>query len=62
MEQDYNALMFDARIGAPGLHQVRSRVRPVARRPILPPDLFDRHQADAFWETEGGLPPAVRMI
>ena len=62
VEQDYNALMFDARIGAPGLHHVRRRVRQVARRPILPPDLFERHQAEAFWETAGGLPPAVRMI
>jgi sulfotransferase len=62
VEQDYDALMFDARIGAPGLHHVRRRVRQVARRSLLPPDLFERHQAEAFWETAGGLPPAVRMI
>jgi sulfotransferase len=46
---DYEASEFDARIGAPGLHTVKRKVEFVERTTILPPELFARFQADAFW-------------
>jgi sulfotransferase len=61
IEQDYDALAFDMRLGAPGLHTVGSKVRPVTRRTILPPDLFAKHQ-DAFWEKPDELPRGLRVI
>ena len=40
VEQDFDALQFDARLGTVGLHAVGSRVRSNPRRAILPPGLF----------------------
>src|SRR5271169_5754769 len=48
IEPDYEAMEFDARLGAPGLHAVGSAVHATSRRTILPPDLFARFEADAF--------------
>jgi sulfotransferase len=62
VEQDYDALTFDARLGAPGLHSVGSRVRRVARPTILPPDIFHKYDADAFWERPSELPDTVRVV
>ncbi|MBU6165060.1 MAG: sulfotransferase [Alphaproteobacteria bacterium] len=61
VEQDYDALMFDARLGAPGLHSVGSRVGLRPRPTILPPDLFERQAALAFWD-KGELPDGVRIV
>jgi sulfotransferase len=61
IEQDYEALMFDARLGAPGLHSVGSRVEPRTRPTILPPDLFEKYSALAFWD-KGELPDGARII
>ncbi len=49
-------------MGAPGLHQVGSKVRLTERNTILPPDLFAKHASDAFWDRKDLLPPAVRLI
>jgi sulfotransferase len=62
IEPCHEALEFDARLGTPGLHHVGSSVRTVARRTILPPDLFARFERDAFWEDPSNLPQAVRLI
>jgi sulfotransferase len=40
--------IVDQRLGTPGLHDVGSSVRTRQGRPILPPDLFKRNEADAF--------------
>ena len=53
---------FDIRLGTPGLHSVRSAVRPETRNTILPPDLFARFEHDAFWEDLTQIPSAVRVI
>lgn len=45
----YDAREFDARLGLTGLHDVRTSVRAVERKTILPPDLFKRVEADSFW-------------
>ena len=50
------------RLGTPGLHHVRSAVRPEARPSILPPDLFAKYENDAFWEDRAQLPAAVRIV
>ena len=45
----YEADEFDRRLGTPGLHTVRQKVKPVARASVLPPDLFSRYENEAFW-------------
>ncbi len=46
---EYNADEFDATLGSPGLHTVRKKVEFVERRTVLPPELFNRFENDAFW-------------
>ena len=53
---------FDVRLGAPGLHEVGSAVQASSRRTILPPDLFARFDADAFWQDPPKLPTPVRIV
>ena len=62
MEQHFDALEFDARMGAPGLHAVGSRVRAVPRYTLPPPDLFHKYDHDAFWERPKEMPETVRVI
>jgi sulfotransferase len=45
----YSADEFDARVGMPGLHSVRSKVELVERQPILPREIFGRFANEAFW-------------
>ena len=40
---------FDARLGLPGLHSVKSKVSAPKRESVLPPDLFNRFAKDSFW-------------
>lgn len=46
---EYNASEFDARLGLPGLHTVKSKVAAPKRESVLPPDLFNRYVKDSFW-------------
>jgi sulfotransferase len=62
LEQDFTALEFDARLGAPGLHAVASKVRAIPRPTILPPDLFHRYDNEAFWERAKEMPDAVKLV
>lgn len=46
---------FDARLGTPGLHDIRPKVEYASgaqRLPVLPPDLFRKHKEDCFWHTD----------
>jgi sulfotransferase len=45
----YTAEAFDAALGSPGLHEVRSPVEWRPRPSVLPPDLFERFAKDSFW-------------
>lgn len=45
----YDEPEFDARLGTPGLHKVRSKVRNEPRKTILPTDIFERYESWAFW-------------
>lgn len=51
---DYDAPEFDVPLGAPGLHKVRSRVELKERRPIIPPDLFEKYAQLTFWTDPAG--------
>lgn len=51
---EYDAEEFDTRLGAPGLHKVRSRVEYKPRQTIIPPDLFDRFDKMSFWRDTAG--------
>jgi len=62
IEPEYAAMEFDARIGAAGLHEIGSTVQAPSRRTILPPDLFARFEADAFWQDPAKLPTTVRLV
>jgi sulfotransferase len=62
IEQDYDALTFDARLGVPGLHRVASRVHRNVRPTILPPDLFQKYDKECFWERPAELPEGVQVI
>lgn len=45
----YEAVEFDARLGMPGLHRVRSTVKADKRATVLPPDVFAEYDSK-FWE------------
>ena len=45
----FEAREFDARLGTPGLHEVRRQVRAVERKTILPPDLWERYERSSIW-------------
>lgn len=46
---EYQAKEFDRRLGMDGLHDVKKKVEYAPRKTILPPDLFERFQNQAFW-------------
>jgi sulfotransferase len=46
---EYDADEFDLPLGSPGLHTVRRRVEYIERQTILPVELFQRFENDAFW-------------
>ena len=50
----YDAPEFDEALGLRGLHKVRSKVEPLARRTVLPPDLFEQYAALSFWINGAG--------
>jgi sulfotransferase len=62
IEPCYDMIEFDARLGTPGLHDVRGAVQARVRNTVLPPDLFARYDRDAFWEDPKLLPPTVRVL
>jgi sulfotransferase len=45
----FDAKEFDARLGTPGLHDIRPRVAVAERRTILPPDLWERYERASIW-------------
>lgn len=47
---EYQEEAFDARLGTPGLHTVKSRVALEARLPSIPPDLFHKYDDTSFWK------------
>lgn len=62
IEPDFDAMMFDARIGSPGLHAVGPKVSMSKRDTILPPELFAKYTGDTFWDLPLGLPENVQLV
>ena len=62
IEPCFDMVEFDQRLGTPGLHDVGRSVQPRKRETVLPPDLFKRYQADAFWEDLNQLPENVCVV
>jgi sulfotransferase len=54
--------VYDASIGLAGLHRVTRAVEHKPRKTILPPDLFQRHEASEFWKDPGRNPNRVKVI
>lgn len=47
---EYDEPDFDAKMGLPGLHQIRPKVAFEPRKTILPPDLFNKFKDQEFWK------------
>ena len=45
----FDTAEFDARLGTPGLHDVRPQARREERETILPPDLWQRWEGASVW-------------
>lgn len=58
---DFSAKEFDARSGTPGLHTIRPKVAAAERQTILPPDLFNRYNAQSFWDEPGANIRGVKI-
>lgn len=58
---DFSAKEFDARSGTPGLHTIRPKVEAKERQTILPPDLFNRFNAQSFWDEPGANIRGVKI-
>lgn len=51
---EYDAPDFDLPLGTPGLHKVQPKVEFRSRRPVIPPDLFDKYGQMSFWHDPSG--------
>lgn len=59
----FDAAEFDARLGTPGLHDVRPRVRaPADRETILPPDLWQFYETASIWRDPAFNRRGVRVL
>ena len=67
-EHDFENVEFedgracDERLGTPGLHAVRRQVRAELRPSLLPQDLFQRFEGDAFWRQSGEGTHGVKVV
>jgi len=51
---EYDAPEFDLPLGTPGLHKVQPKVEFKQRRPVIPPDLFEKYSQMSFWNDPSG--------
>jgi sulfotransferase len=58
----YEEAEFDAQIGLPGLHTVRSKVEYAERPYILPPDLVAKYAELSFWDRPALNYRGVRIL
>jgi sulfotransferase len=66
-EHDFNAVAldakeFDARLGTPGLHDVRPKIERIERQKILPPDLWQRYESASIWRSPEFNTHGVRTV
>jgi len=59
----FAAAEFDARLGTPGLHDVRPRVGGMPeRQTILPPDIWRRYEGESIWRDPAFNTGGVRVL
>jgi sulfotransferase len=67
-EHDFENVEFeegkacDERLGTPGLHTVGRQVHAAPRTTILPQDLFQRFEGDAFWRNPSKNTQGVQIV
>ncbi|WP_414441444.1 sulfotransferase family protein [Burkholderia sp. 22PA0106] len=66
-EHDFNNAVYDepeydAQLGMPGLHKVRSKVEYQPRSPRIPPDLFAKYAGSNFWAKPELNPRKVTLL
>jgi sulfotransferase len=59
---EFNADEFDTRLGTPGLHRVKKKVKAEKRETVLPPDIFNRFANDNFWNNASANPRGVLVV
>lgn len=59
---EYDNTDFDEALGVSGLHHVRPKVAPAARRAILPPDIFRQYEDLSFWRDRKGSRASVITV
>ena len=59
---DYAEPEYDADLGMPGLHTVRSKVAFEQRTPVVPPDIFSKFADSAFWRGPIAHDPGPTII
>jgi sulfotransferase len=57
-----DASEFDARLGTPGLHDVRPKIERTDRATILPPDLWQRFEGASIWREPGFNKRGVSIV
>ena len=58
----YDQAAYDQALGMPGLHRVEPRITVPARLPAIPPDIFNKYAANAFWRTKPDRPNGPTII
>jgi sulfotransferase len=58
----FSTTEFDARLGTPGLHDVRPKVEAVEREPVLPPDLWATYEGASIWRNADFNTKGVRVV
>ena len=59
---EYDEASYDTALGMPGLHRVQARIAVAERAPTIPPDIFNKYAANAFWRTKSDRPNGPRLI
>ncbi|MFC6950330.1 sulfotransferase [Paraburkholderia dipogonis] len=58
----YDQPDYDALLGMPGLHKVRSKVEYQERKPCIPPDIFAKFAGTNFWAKPELNTRGVRIV
>jgi sulfotransferase len=58
----YDEPEYDSQLGMPGLHRVRSVVKPETRIPSIPPDIFAKYADTNFWRDSALNHRSVRIL
>ncbi len=59
---EHDAAAYDARLGMPGLHDVRAQVSLAARQSVLPPESISKYAGASFWRDGAENPGGATII